>query len=177
MSYLFCFGCNYPGEEHDERCPEYVDVSRLIEQRDRLRTERDALAARIAQLESTHVDGLHAGLIAQERDRLAERVTYLENLVLDTQFQACEAQMRVKELEMRERWIAVPSPDGGYVLPINEWSKAAGRVEGYAAAERDIVGWIRAESLRRAGDGRQIGTLEYLADDITAGAHRPKEKL
>lgn len=39
MSNLFCFGCNYPGEEHDERCPEFVDVPRLVAQRDRLRDE------------------------------------------------------------------------------------------------------------------------------------------
>lgn len=45
MSNLFCFGCNYPGEEHDERCPEYVDVPRLIEQRDRFRTDNDHLRA------------------------------------------------------------------------------------------------------------------------------------
>lgn len=50
MSDLFCFGCNYPGEEHDERCPEYVDVERLVAQRDRLDGEVVALSAENGKL-------------------------------------------------------------------------------------------------------------------------------
>ncbi len=42
MSDLFCFGCNYSGETHDERCKHFVDV-------DRLTAERDALKARVAE--------------------------------------------------------------------------------------------------------------------------------
>ncbi len=45
MSDLFCFGCNYDGETHDERCEHFVDV-------DRLTAERDQLKARVAELEA-----------------------------------------------------------------------------------------------------------------------------
>jgi hypothetical protein len=49
----------------------------------------------------------------------------------------------------------------------------AGYTAGRAAERAAVVEWLRAESRRRAGDGKVIGTLEYLADDIEAGEHLP----
>lgn len=75
--HLFCFGCNYPGEEHDERCPKYVDVERLVAQRDRLDGEVVALSAENGRLRGL----LQAVVIHLEEASPAPRNPLMQDLL------------------------------------------------------------------------------------------------
>lgn len=77
MGELFCFGCNYPGEEHDERCPEYVDIERLVAQRDRLDGEVVALSAENGRLRGL----LHAVVIHLEEASPVPRNPLVQDLL------------------------------------------------------------------------------------------------
>jgi hypothetical protein len=48
---------------------------------------------------------------------------------------------------------------------------------GYAAAEREIVEWLRADSGAKCYPGSGMRTLHEAADQIAAGAHRKERKL
>lgn len=88
MSGIFCFGCNYPGEEHDEACDHFVDVDRLRAQvsswKSRAEWEQSRADTMNADAGRRHVENLKlTAEVDQLRAEVEQLRTFLREEVAD----------------------------------------------------------------------------------------------